>query len=55
MPPLAELRQSFLRRLAAVLGGPDVWTAGWFMIPTVLLDVRRRVDRRLYRATLAER
>jgi uncharacterized membrane protein len=51
------LRSAIIEPVTALLNtglafiGPGAWTAGWFVIPAILLGARRRVDRRKQRAT----
>ena len=53
------LRDAIIEPVTALLNtgfafvGPGAWTAGWFVIPAILLGARRRVDRRKRRATVA--
>ena len=53
------LRNTIIEPVTALLNtgfafvGPGVWTAGWFVIPAILLGARRRVDRKKQRATVA--
>ena len=53
------LRSAIIEPATALLNtglafvGPGAWTAGWFVIPAILLSMRRRVDRRKRRATVA--
>jgi uncharacterized membrane protein len=56
----AVLRNAIVEPVTALLNtgfafvGPGAWTAGWFVIPMVLVSARSRVERRRKRARVRE-
>ncbi|MGB9341012.1 MAG: hypothetical protein WCB63_17330, partial [Polyangiales bacterium] len=52
------LRGAIIEPVTALLNtgfafiGPGAWTAGWFVIPMVLVSTRKRVEHRRQRATV---
>jgi uncharacterized membrane protein len=55
------LRNAIIEPVTALLNtglaflGPGAWTAGWFVIPIVLIGARKRVEQRRRRATVGGR